>query len=419
MARRTWEHTGDDGMERRRGDAPEGKPLAELGEKRAAAPGSAPLLCACSPCAAPVVPCAALALTGRACSQATRRSESPVSRGSVVQQAPLPKPGDFLTSSTKGLRLQSPSSLSGAETPPTRRLSPRTPVYAGPADSDDTRLFARYSRDPFIRAMSPSHEDHLAKTGARPPTSPRGQPGLVNDTCGFRPYCGGEAGGGMHMYQQTSFKETIYMLPGSKKPATAWDDAYMRPARLKPMPAPQPSYDQLRVPTPATVDTAPYEPGGWYSPHIPTANPANYWSPRSSTKSTLASPGAPRSAKSGSATRKPYVAPVRGGGYTQGGDQVQLVRPVSREGTGQAGDVYGRGPRPETPVGKHPHRATFPQAIEATEPSRAWAAGAVRSSQSSLKVRVPRVGVCCVSLFWNVMRRVYEFRFRVYGLRWG
>jgi hypothetical protein len=67
--------------------------------------------------------------------------------------------------------------------------------------------------------MSPSHEDQLAKTRSGKGvgmglTSPRGQPGLVSDTCGFRAYCGGEAGGGMHMYPQTSLKETLYMLPG-------------------------------------------------------------------------------------------------------------------------------------------------------------------------------------------------------------
>jgi len=177
------------------------------------------------------------------------------------------------------------------------------------------------------------------------------------------------------------------MLPGREKPETAWNDTNARPARLKPMPAtaPQPSYDQLQVPTPATVD-APYEPGGWYSPHIPTANPANYWSPRSSTKSTLASQPASGPTKSGSVTGKSYVAPVRGGGYTQGGDQVQPVRPVRSEGNGQTSDMYGRGPRPETPVGKHPHRATFPQALEAAEPSRAGAQGAVGSALSSHKV---------------------------------
>lgn len=162
------------------------------------------------------------------------------------------------------------------------------------------------------------------------------------------------------------------MLPGRKMPAVDTTSSLsLRPGRLQPMPptAPQPTYDQVQVPA-QVPPTPPYEPCAYYSPHIPTANMANFWSPRSSTKSASSSP-VTTTRKSGGSIRQPYRAPVRGGGYTSGGDRVQLVRPISREGTGRVGAVYGRGPRPETPVNEPPLRATLSQGLQVSEPGRA------------------------------------------------
>ena len=147
------------------------------------------------------------------------------------------------------------------------------------------------------------------------------------------------------------------MLPGRlQSPLGNSTNLSLRPGRLQPMPptAPQPSYDLLQAPGQAPVTQHEREPCGYYSPHIPGANP------RSSTKTASSSPTR--------TSERPYRAPVRGGGYTAGGAGVQLVRPVSRQGTGREGHVYGRGPRPETPVSKHPRRATLAQGLETTDP---------------------------------------------------
>ena len=160
----------------------------------------------------------------------------------------------------------------------------------------------------------------------------------------------------------------------------------LRPGRLQPMPptAPQPSYDLLQAPGQAPVTQHEREPCGYYTPHIPGANPSSYWSPRgSSTKTASSSPTR--------TSERPYRAPVRGGGYTAGGAGVQLVRPVSRQGTGQVGHVYGRGPRPETPVSKHPHRATLAQGVETTEFGGAGGRAADSASAPKVVASVLRV----------------------------
>eukprot|EP00277_Geminigera_cryophila_P005760 CAMPEP_0179421098 /NCGR_PEP_ID=MMETSP0799-20121207/9564_1 /TAXON_ID=46947 /ORGANISM="Geminigera cryophila, Strain CCMP2564" /LENGTH=283 /DNA_ID=CAMNT_0021194841 /DNA_START=78 /DNA_END=925 /DNA_ORIENTATION=- len=243
-------------------------------------------------------------------------------------QAPLPKPGDFLTSSSKGLTVvlpffpSSPGALSEAGTPRGRGTSPRSPeramspAYAAAPSSEDMKLFSKYRRDPFIRAMSPSHEEQLAKSRHAAPTSPRGVAGMVNDTCGFRPYCGGEAGGGMHMYAQTSFKETLYMLPGRQLPppvdySRAFSKSRLDPLQMLQHVAPVAIAQVERMLTPGERSEA----GGYYSPHIPTANPSTYWTREPSLRKINSPLGASHSASLTSLSK----LKVRGGAFTQGG----------------------------------------------------------------------------------------------------
>ena len=116
--------------------------------------------------------------------------------------------------------------------------SPHTAIHPG-------------SRDPFIRAMSPGRQAsgtqftcftstkvQILTPSLHPgtATSPRGVPGMVSDTCGYRAYCGGEAGGGMHMYQVTTFKETLHQLPGGSGRGP-------HPQSVTPFPLPPPFLD--------------------------------------------------------------------------------------------------------------------------------------------------------------------------------
>jgi hypothetical protein len=76
------------------------------------------------------------------------------------------------------------------------------------------RILRSFPADPFVRTVSP-------------PTSPSGSPTspkeidfgiggrLVNDAVGFRRCYGADAGGGSHLYQQTTFLETINQLPAA------------------------------------------------------------------------------------------------------------------------------------------------------------------------------------------------------------
>ena len=166
------------------------------------------------------------------------------------------------------------------------------------------------------------------------------------------------------MYQQSSFKETIYMLPPRKKDSDGrfFNANSLPKRRLEPMrPADQVSHEELGDPLGSSDENS--EKGRGLPFDRAAENMVKPWSPED-TRSYTRSPELLSSLSSGQGFR---AARIQGGGYYQGGERVDVLKQNSCVGV-------GRVPRPETPVRDTSYLASagsdggWPQRLEVLSP---------------------------------------------------